>query len=162
MSIETLDKSLIDKLKAHGYLRDESNMRLYCARQKKIRAMSACDSFSHFGKRIVIHPSEDKVFLQEDDGCTDFHHPSDTLDAQLVIFGCETFIGLIEDHSFLDGEEDLIPKVIRFQLLESLSGRQVSRTIKVFPVVHEKTPRPTMTTTIQSPISKQTMSADQL
>ena len=50
MSIESLDKSLINKLKVHGYLRDESNMRFYCTCQKKIKAMSAHDNFSNFGE----------------------------------------------------------------------------------------------------------------
>ena len=34
MSIESLDKSDVNKLKAHGYLKDESNMRFYCNQKK--------------------------------------------------------------------------------------------------------------------------------
>ena len=51
MSLDALDKSFANKLKAHGYLKDESNLRFYSTRQKTVRAMSANDSFSNFGEK---------------------------------------------------------------------------------------------------------------
>lgn len=41
---------------------------------------------------------------------------------------------MIDNHAFYDGDEELLPKVIRSQLLESLHGHQTSRN---FPVESE-------------------------
>ena len=80
MSLDALDRSFANKLKVHAYLNDESNLRFYSTRQKTVRAMSANDSFSNYGTRIIIYPNKDKVFLTEDNGCSDFRDPFDTLE----------------------------------------------------------------------------------
>ena len=62
MSLDELDESFVNKIRAHGYLRDKSNLRFYGTRQKTVRALSANDSFSNFGKGLSFTQIRTKCF----------------------------------------------------------------------------------------------------
>ena len=107
----------------------------FCTYNDTIPPHSVIDCDTHFEERLIFYEEDDKVLCRRDDGTITFRgHISKISKLKIVIIECRRLINMVETNAFYDGEEELIPKNIRASILDSLTGGQVSRRIKAFPV----------------------------
>ena len=132
-----LNDLLLAKIDAHGLIKNKDNYRVYCTHTENIIPLSLPGCSSNFGDRLILYSSNNEVYVHVDKGLTSISAPLSKVEqAKLVFIECNNLVYLVEGHSFIDGEEELLPKCVRSQLLESLFGHQYST--HAFPVENEE------------------------
>lgn len=78
----------------------------------RLDPLSAHGESSNFGNRTIVYSRGDQAFIHEDDRTEQVSVQFKShYEPKIVIPECERRICLIGDHAFLDGAEELLPKL---------------------------------------------------